>query len=32
MGETCVILGNKRDIKIFNYEFVKGKDITWKLK
>ena len=32
MGETYTILGNKWDIKIFNYEFIKGKNITWKLK
>ena len=32
MGKTCAILGNKRDIEILNYKFVKGKDIIWKLK
>ena len=32
MGETYAILGNKRDIEILNYEFVKGKNVTWKLK
>ena len=32
MGETCAILGNKRDAEILNYEFVKGEDVTWKPK
>ena len=32
MGETYTILGNKRDVEIFNYEFVKGEDVIWKLK
>ena len=32
MGETYTIMGNKRDTKILNYEFVKGEDVTWKLK
>ena len=32
MGETCAILGNKRDIKVFNYELVKGKNVIWTLK
>ena len=32
MGKTCAILGNKQDIKIFNYEFIKGENIIWKPK
>ena len=32
MGETCATLGNKRDIKILNYEFVKGENIIWEPK
>ena len=32
MGETSTILGHKRDVTVFNYEFFKGEDITWKLK
>ena len=32
MGETCAILGNKRDAEIFNYEPVKGEDVIWKPK
>ena len=32
MGETYTTLSNKRNIKILNYEFIKGKNITWKLK
>ena len=32
MGETCATLGNKRDIEILNYEFIKGEDVIWKPK
>ena len=32
MGKTCATLGNKRNAKILNYEFIKGEDIIWKLK
>ena len=32
MGETCATLGNKRDTEIFNYEFIKGENVIWKLK
>ena len=29
MGETCATLGNKRDIKVFNYKLINGEDIIW---
>ena len=32
MGKICAILGNKRDTEVFNYEFIKGKNVTWKPK
>ena len=32
MGEICTTLSNKRDVKILNYELVKGEDVTWKPK
>ena len=32
MGKTCATLGNKRDAKVFNYELVKGENVTWKSK
>ena len=32
MGKTYAILSNKWDIKVLNYKFIKGKNVTWKLK
>ena len=32
MGKTYATLGNKRDTKVFNYNLVKGENVTWKLK
>ena len=32
MGETCAILGSKRNTEILNYKPVKGEDVTWKPK
>ena len=32
MGKTYAILGNKRNTKILNYKFIKGKNVTWKIK
>ena len=32
MGKACTVLGNKRDVEIFNYKFIKGENIISKLK
>ena len=32
MGKTYTILGNKRNTEIFNYEFIKSKNVIWKPK